>query len=62
MGVFHVFKIVRMVPNRAKHQLCCCYARDVEDHVDYLKNNDPEKFRETQKNFCAAECFLVAKV
>ena len=23
MGVFHVFKIVQMVPNRAKHHKCC---------------------------------------
>ena len=25
MGVFHVFKIAQMVPNRAKHQICCLF-------------------------------------
>ena len=30
MGVFHVFKIVYMVPNRAKHHICYLKTKKIE--------------------------------
>ena len=43
MGVFHVFKIVQMVPNRAKHHLCQsirgkkAFQQSLNNYVKYVK-------------------------
>ena len=41
MGVFHVFKIVQMTPNRAKHPLCPSenygFLRTIE-YIRYVRN------------------------
>ena len=41
-GVFHIFYIVQMVPNRAKHHICRLMARSVYDRYVCLPTSDEE--------------------